>query len=160
MMSKANIKVADHSPVQRVEEKKDLQRIEVPLEQIKYANLLLYGAWSGIAILATTFFLYMSGFLKAFVHPSLMPQYWGMKVSDYLHATSAPSGWAWVSMTGYGDYINFIGIALLGILTIGGYLILLPAYLKKKDKIYVAIVLTEIVVLSVAASGVLGVSGH
>ena len=159
-MSKANIKVADHSPVRRAEEKKDLHKIEVPLEQIKYANLLLYGAWSGIAILTTTFFLYMSGFLKAFIHPSLMPQYWGMKVGDYLHAADVPTGWAWVSMTGYGDFINFIGIALLGLLTIGGYLILLPAYLKKKDMIYTGIVITEIVVLSVAASGILGVSGH
>lgn len=159
-MSKANIKVADHGPVKKAEDKKDLQRIEVPQEQIKYANLLLYGAWSGIAILAVTFFMYMSGFMKAFVDPSQVPQYWGMKVSDYLHATNSPHGWAWLKMTGYGDFVNFIGISLLGLLTIGGYLILLPAYLKKKDRAYVAIVITELVVLSVAASGILGVSGH
>lgn len=159
-MSKASIKVADHGPVRKVEDGKDLQRIEIPQEQIKYANLLLYGAWSGIAILAVTFMLYMTGLLKAFIHPAQMSQYWGMRASDYLHAANVPTGWGWLNMIGYGDFLNYIGIALLALLTIGGYLILLPAYLKKKDMAYVGIVITEIVVLSVAASGILGVGGH
>jgi hypothetical protein len=39
-------------------------------------------------------------------------------------------------------------------------LILLPAYLSKKDMPYTFIVLTEIVVLVLAASGILAVGGH
>ncbi|GBF35382.1 hypothetical protein DCCM_4505 [Desulfocucumis palustris] len=160
-MSKANINVAEHGPVKKAEDKKQVQKIEIPQEQIKYANLLLYGAWTGIAILLVTFTLYMGGILKAFVPPSQMPQYWTMKVGDYLHATGAPTGWSWLGMLGYGDIVNFIGVALLGLLTIGGYLILLPAYLKKKDTPYTAIVIAELIVLTVAASGILGVSaGH
>ncbi len=159
-MSKANINVAEHGPAKKVEDKKQVQKVEVPQEQIKYANLLLYGAWSGIAILVVTFTLYMSGIMKAFIPPSQMPQYWGMKVSDYLHATGVPHGWSWLGMLGYGDIVNFVGIALLGVLTIGGYLILLPAYLKKKDVPYTVIVIAELIVLTVAASGILGVSGH
>jgi len=63
-------------------------------------------------------------------------------------------------MLGYGDYLNYIGLALLGTLTIAGYLILLPAYLKKKDMAYTAIVIIEVLVLSLAASGILKVGGH
>lgn len=135
-------------------------KVEVATEQLQYANLLLYGSWSGIAILAVTFTLYMSGLMSAFIPPAQMQLYWGMKASEYLQATGAPQGWGWLSMVGYGDYLNFIGIALLGGLTVAGYLILLPAYLAKKDKVYAAIVAVEIIVLVTAASGLLGSGGH
>ncbi|SFH43253.1 hypothetical protein SAMN05660649_05184, partial [Desulfotomaculum arcticum] len=38
--------------------------------------------------------------------------------------------------------------------------LLLPAYIKKKDIPYTAIVVAEILVLSLAASGILKVGGH
>lgn len=135
-------------------------KVEVAPEQLKYANLLLYGSWAGIAILAVTFTLYMTGLMSAYVPASQMPQYWGMKASEYLLATGAPHGWGWFSMIGYGDYLNLIGIAFLGLLTIAGFLILLPAYLAKKDRVYATIVAVEILVLSLAASGILKVGGH
>ena len=135
-------------------------KVVVAPEQLKYATLLMYGAWSGILTLAVTFFLYVSGVLTSFIPPSQIPQYWGMKASDYLLATGAPHGFGWANMLGYGDYLNYIGLALLGTLTIAGYLILLPAYLKKKDMAYTAIVIIEVLVLSLAASGILKVGGH
>lgn len=135
-------------------------KVEVAPEQVRYANLLLYGAWTGIAVLAVTFLLYMLGVVHAYVDPSLMPQYWGMKASDYLEATKSPHGWGWLGMIGYGDFLSLIGIALLGIMTIIGYLILLPAYIAKKDRIYSAIVIAEVLVLTLAASGILKSGGH
>jgi len=135
-------------------------KVEVAPEQLKYANLLLYGSWTGIAVLAATFFLYMTGTMSSFIPPSQMPQYWGMKASEYLTATGAPHGWGWISMIGHGDYLNLMGIAFLGSLTLVGFLILLPAYLAKKDSIYTAIVAVEILVLTLAASGILKVGGH
>lgn len=135
-------------------------KVEVAPEQLKYATLLLYGSWGGIAILALTFTLYVTGLVSSYIPPAQMQLYWGMKASDYLAATGAPHGWGWFSMVGFGDYMNLIGIALLGGLTVIGYLILLPAYMAKKDKIYATIVVTEILVLTLAASGVLKVGGH
>lgn len=137
------------------------KKIEVAPEQIKYANLLLYGAWTGIVILSVTFLLYVTGIMPSYVEPSQMQQYWGMKSSDYLQLANVQQGWAWLSMLRYGDFVTLIGIALLGMLTVLGYLvILLPAYLAKKDNIYSAIVAVEIVVLVTAASGLLGSGGH
>lgn len=160
-MGELNLKVAaEHKPAEKQAGKKTRQVLEVPQEQIRYANLLLYGAWSGIAILVVSFAMYMSGIITPYIHPSRMPEYWGMRASDYLHAANIPTGWGWLKMMGYGDFMNFAGIALLGLLTIGGYLILLPAYLKKKDIPYVAIVALEVLVLTVAASGILGVGAH
>ncbi|MCL6634411.1 MAG: DUF1634 domain-containing protein [Peptococcaceae bacterium] len=139
---------------------KPAAKVEVAPEQLRYANLLLYGSWTGIALLAVTFVLYLGGIMPSYIPPSQMPQYWGMKASQYLQATGAPHGWGWLSMLGYGDYLNLVGIAFLGALTIIGFLILLPAYLAKNDKIYAAIVATEVLVLTLAASGILKAGGH
>ncbi|AGL00946.1 hypothetical protein [Desulfoscipio gibsoniae] len=136
-------------------------QVEVPAEQIKYANLLLYCSWTGIGILVVTFLLYMSGIMSSYIPPAEISQYWGMSVHDYLAATGAPHGWAWLGMLGNGDYLNFIGIAFLALLTIVGYLtLLLPAYLRKKDIPYATIAVLEITVLTLAASGILKVGGH
>jgi len=142
-------------------QKKAAVKVEVAPEQVKYANLLLYCSWGGIAILAVTFVLYLSGMVGSFIPPSQMPQYWGMSAHELLAATGAPSGWGWLTMINRGDYMSLIGIALLAALTIFGYLtLLLPAYLKKKDIHYTAIVVAEILVLTLAASGILKVGGH
>jgi len=87
-------------------------------EQIKYANLLLYGSWTGILILVVTFILYVTGIMPSYIEPSQMQNYWGMKPSEYLAVANAPHGWGWLGMLGYGDFITLLGIAFLGILTI------------------------------------------
>lgn len=141
--------------------KNAIGKVEVPQEQIKYANLLLYGSWLGIAILIITFFLYVTGILVPYIEPAQMPQYWGMRSSDFLHAAGLQGGWEWLGMLEKGDFINYVGIALLAALTVIGYLVLLlPAYIRKKDYAYTAIVITEIIVLVLAASGILGSGGH
>lgn len=134
--------------------------VEVAPEQIKYANLLLYGGWAGIFTLLVTFALYMTGIMPSYVEPSQMQYYWTMKASEYLAAANVPHGWGWLKMVGFGDFLPLVGIAWLGILTILGYFILLPAYMKKKDSIYTTIVVLEILVLTLAASGILKVGGH
>lgn len=135
-------------------------RIQVAPEQIKYANLLLYGSWAGIAILAITFLLYAGGIIPSYVDPAQMQQYWSMKSSAYLQAAKVPSGWGWLGMLNYGDFLSLIGMVWLGALTLIGYLILLPSYLRKKDTIYSTIVIVEVLVLALAASGILGTGGH
>lgn len=135
--------------------------VDVPPEQVSYANLLLYCSWAGIGILVLTFILYVSGILGSYIPPAQVSQYWGLSAHEFLVETGAPSGWGWLAMLRYGDYINLIGIAFLALLTILGYLVLLlPAYIRKKDLPYAAIVITEIIVLTLAASGILKVGAH
>lgn len=134
--------------------------VSVPPEQVKYANLLLYGSWLGIVVLAVTFMLYATGIMPSYIEPSQMQNYWGMKASEYLEVAKIPHGWGWLGMIGYGDFIPLIGIAFLGGLTIIGYMILLPAYFAKKDRVYSSIVILEILVLTLAASGILKAGGH
>ena len=72
----------------------------------------------------------------------------------------AVTGWAWVGMLGYGDFINFIGIAFLAGVSIICYIAIIPTLLKSGDRIYAIIAILEVIVLTAAAAGIFGSGGH
>lgn len=126
-------------------------------EQIRYANILFWGSWGGIFILVVTFLIYVIGIMRPFIPMEKITQIWSLNVSEYLNQTKAPSGWGWISYCDHGDFLNFIGIATLSGLTIVGFISLVPAYMRMKDIPYLVIAIAEIVVLILAASGILRV---
>jgi hypothetical protein len=133
---------------------------QAPPEQITYANLLFYGSWAGIAILLVTFVVYVSGVFESYIPISEVAQYWSMPVSQYVHEANVPTGWGWATLLGKGDFLNFIGIALLAGMTIVCFLVILPYYVKQKDIAFIVLVILEVLVLCLGASGLLGTSGH
>ena len=129
-------------------------------EQMAYAGVLNIGMWFGLALLVVTFFVYISGALRAFVPIDDLPKYWTMRVHDFNAALHAPTGWGWTAFIGNGDYLNFVPIAILAGLTLLCYLVILPILIRKKDTSYVVIAVVEVLVLALAASGLLKVGGH
>ncbi|HSQ78721.1 MAG TPA: hypothetical protein VLN91_07485 [Nitrospirota bacterium] len=129
-------------------------------EQMAYAGVLNFGMWSGLALLIVTFFVYISGVLPTFVPINDLPKYWTMRVHDFNVSLHAPTGWGWLPLVGNGDYLNFIPIAILSGLTILCFLVILPILIKKKDTPYAVIAIAEVLVLALAASGLLKVGGH
>ena len=133
---------------------------QTPPEQLTYANLLFYGSWGAIAILIFTFAIYVSGFFESYIPINEVSQYWSMPVSQYVHEANIPIGWGWAGLLGKGDFLNFIGIVWLAGMTIVCYVVILPHYLKEKDVIFVVLVILEVLVLCLGASGLLGTGGH
>jgi hypothetical protein len=129
-------------------------------EQILYANILNKGMLIGLLGLVVTFIIYGAGILEPKIPLEQVQNYWVMPVSDYLKLTGIHAGWAWLGNLGYGDMLNFLPIAFLSLLTIVCYLAILPGLMRKKDTAYVVLVIVEVVVLAVAASGILGSGGH
>ena len=136
------------------------QAPQTPPEQLTYANLLFYGSWGAIAILLITFAVYVSGIFESYIPINEVSQYWSMPVSQYVHEANIPIGWGWAGLLGKGDFLNFIGIVLLAGMTIVCYLVILPSYLKEKDIPYVVLIILEVLVLCLGASGLLGTGGH
>ena len=136
-------------------------------EQLLYASILQVGMYIGLALLLVTFALYTSGVIAPAVPVDELPDYWTMNVHDYLEATNRDhlhqehpiSGWSWLTVVGKGDYLNFLGIALLSGVTIVCFLGIVPTLIRKKDKAYVIMALLEVAILTLAASGILAV-GH
>ena len=129
-------------------------------EQITYANLLFLGAWTGIFLMLLTYVIYITGILSPHVDVALITQNWTKGVDEYLKITQSPRGWGWLALIHKGDFLNFIGLVLIAVLTIFCYLFLVAGYKKRRDWVYFFISLLEVVVLVVAASGILGAGGH
>jgi hypothetical protein len=129
-------------------------------EQLLYANILNKGMLIGLIGLIVTFIIYGAGILEPKIPLEQVQNYWVMPVSDYLAQTGIHAGWAWLGNLGYGDMLNFLPIAFLSLLTIICYLAILPGMMRKKDTAYVILIIVEVIVLAVAASGLLGSGGH
>jgi hypothetical protein len=138
----------------------DNQTIKPSKDQIIYANLLLIGMLSGIVIMTITYIIYVTGLLPSHIDMSVIATNWGKNINDYLEITQSPHGWGWLYLLGKGDFLNYIGFTLLGVLTIICYLVLVRGYFRKKYWIFFTISVLEILVLSLAASGLLGSGGH
>ena len=124
-------------------------------EQLAYADLLDIGIRIGRYLLAGTFILYVFGITPAKVRLSELPAYWSMAADQYSKLVGVGTGWDWLTLIGYGDYMNFVGIAFLSALTIACYLRVLPFSLQRKDFMSGAVLVLEVIVLSLAASGLL-----
>ena len=138
----------------------DNQSLKPTKEQIIYANLLLMGMVTGIIVLVITYAIYVIGILPSHVDMHLIAANWGKGIHEYLEITHSPHGWGWLTLLGKGDFLNYIGFTLLGVLTIICYLVLVRGYFRQKNWIFFVISILEILVLSLAASGILGSGGH
>lgn len=128
-------------------------------EQLAYAGLLDGGMKVGFVVLVLTFAVYLFGFAAPHVSHEQLAQLWTRPVGEYLKATDTHTGWSWVAMIGKGDYMNFVGIVLLSGVTVLCYLRILPILIAARDKVFIAIAVLEVLVLALAASGILA-TGH
>ncbi|MEW6602001.1 MAG: hypothetical protein AB1499_13595 [Nitrospirota bacterium] len=129
-------------------------------EQVLYANILNKGMLFGLIGLVVTFIIYGAGILKPLIPLDQIQNYWVMPVRDYLALSGIKTGWAWLGHLGSGDMLNLLPIAFLSLLTIICYLAILPGLLRKKDTAYVVLAILEVLVLVLAASGILKSGGH
>lgn len=137
-----------------------MSKIKATEEQLAYAKLLDIGMKVGLIMLVITFIVYLVGVLTPHIPVNDLPKYWSMPVKDYLKATDIHTGWSWLAMVGKGDFLNFIGIAFLSGVTIFCYMRIIPILFRKKDTVYAVLALVEVLVLVLAASGILKGGGH
>lgn len=129
---------------------------QVPLA---YAQWLDWGMKLGFVALVATFAGYVFGVTAPHVPLDQISRYWSMEAHDYLEAAQVPTGWGWLKLAGTGDFMNFLPIAFLSAVTIFCYMRILPMLLRNGDRLYAGIAVAEILVLTLAASGIL-VVGH
>ncbi|MHB8836258.1 MAG: hypothetical protein ACYC9Y_11200 [Candidatus Methylomirabilia bacterium] len=156
-------------------------------EQVAYAKLLDLGMKVGLAALVLTFAIYLTGILPSHTPVNDLPKYWKMPVKqylvetridrhsaeyaqipaqppelrkDYLKETNIHPGWSWLHRVDKGDFLNFLPIVFLAAITVICYIRIIPIFLAKKDMVYSLLAITEVVVLTLAASGYLGSGGH
>lgn len=128
--------------------------------QMVYARLLNAGMKIGLVALIVTFIIYLTGVLSPYIPVNDLPRYWEMSVHEYLEVTGIRPGWAWFGLLGRGDFLNFLVIAFLAGITIICYIRIIPIFFRDKDKVYGVLAIVEVLVLVLAASGILKSGGH
>jgi hypothetical protein len=128
--------------------------------QLYYSRLLSRLTKLGFVFLLITFTLYIFGILGNYVPRHLLPQYWGHPLLQYLELTRMKTGWDWLQELHHGDVLNLLPIAFLASITIICLLAVTVRFFRNREPLQGIIVILEIVVLVVAASGLLKVGGH
>ncbi|MHB1325600.1 MAG: hypothetical protein ACYDGS_01065 [Thermoleophilia bacterium] len=146
-----------------MEGKAEVTQISTPgasPEQKRYGAILDVAMKVGLLVLVATFILYLVGVPKPHVPVGDVSANWSLKVDKYLEATQIEKGWSWAKHLGQSDFLTFAPIAFLASVTVICYLTILPIFFKRKDFIYATLVIAEVMVLVLAASGVLPSGGH
>ena len=139
----------------------DLKKdIKASPAQLRYADTLFYGALLGFVAMLVTYALYVLGVLTPQIPLEEMPRLWSQSAAAYRAAGNIPQGWGWLALVGKGDMCNFIGIAFLAALTIFCFVQLAVGLVRQKQWLMAIIAILEVLVLSLAASGVLVAGGH
>lgn len=139
----------------------DLKKeIKASPAQLRYADTLFYGALIGFVAMLVTYALYVGGVLAPQVPLDEMPRLWTGSAADYRAAGHIPQGWGWLHLVTKGDISNFLGIVFLAALTIICFLQLAWSLAKHRQWLMFWIAVLEVLVLSLAASGILVAGGH
>jgi hypothetical protein len=136
-----------HRPAAQADQVEQLQKT--------YANWLEAGSRLGLALLVITFLVYVFDVWEPHVPIEHLPQLWSLPAHEFRAATDGPHGWEWLLLLGRGDYLTYVGVAVLALASIVCYLRIAPALAALGERLYTAIALAQIVVLVLAASGVL-----
>jgi len=134
-------------------------KIETPPEAIIYAKILKYGSLIGIVAMIITFLIYIFGIMPAYVSPEKIPQLWHLTAHEFLEHIHLKSGWDWLHYLNYGDMFNYVGIVFLAALTIVGYVAIIPLLFASGARAVGIIAVVEVLILVLAASGILQ-AGH
>jgi hypothetical protein len=126
---------------------------KVSPEQLRYARALSVGMKTGLAVLIASFIAYVAEALPVQVPYEDLPRLWSLPVGEYMNQIGLEPGWSWLA-SGKGDSLALTGIALLAGVSIPCLLLLAPAYLRQGDRPHLAITLSIVVVLVLAAAGV------
>jgi len=123
--------------------------------ELTYARWLEWCTRTALTVLILTFLLYVSGLGAALVPLERLPALWSLSVDGFVAATGAPRGWEWLGHAARGDYANHLAVALLGTVTLGCYVRILPGLFSSGERALAVLAALQIAVLAAAASGLL-----
>ncbi len=123
--------------------------------QLSFASMLVWLVRIGLGILFVTFIVYASGLVPSVVTIADVPDYWHLSAEEYAERTNLEIGWAWVGDFEQGRTLVFAGLVFFPAGTMVLIGITVALYLRQKVPAYALIAFLELIVLIVAATGLL-----
>tara|TARA_B100001013_G_scaffold34745_1_gene18758 strand:- start:48 stop:479 length:432 start_codon:yes stop_codon:yes gene_type:complete len=137
----------------------DPLELRVDPEQLGYAQVVVWGNGLGLAVMLVGFIGYLGGWLPAGIPLETLLEVWSLPLPEFLVQTQSSTGWGWLQYLENGDTLALLGIALLGGVTLAGYLLLFVRFLGERKWGQWGMVVVEIVLVVLVAANWLG-AGH
>ena len=131
----------------------------LPPEAARYAMGLRVGVCGALVMLAAAFCIYVFGLSSPHVPLGDLPRYWGLRAGEYIEQTGMPTGWQWTGRLHQRDVLSLLPAVFLAALSGLCLLSVLPIFARKRDYVYVLIILLQIALFIVAAMPGIG-GGH
>lgn len=125
--------------------------------QRHYARWLRRGMWVGVVVLVGGFAAYLLG-VAPHVPIEQLPAVWERPASEYLRHASLSPGWGWAALVHRTDMMVVAGVGLLASCSIASLAAAFFAFRQNRERTFAVICVVQILVLVLAASGVL--AGH
>lgn len=124
-------------------------------EQKCYARLLLWSGSGGLLILVLGFAAYLGGLFPPLIRVEELPRVWLLSARHITEFEGHPTGWDWVRLLHHGDIFTLLGIALLASCSALPLAAIGVLYWRRRERLYALLSLVQVVVLLLAASGLL-----
>jgi hypothetical protein len=124
-----------------------------------FADGMEWGVRIGLLALAIGYILYLTGILRPHVPTEHLIANWHLPAHQLIETCRLHTGWSWALEFHEGDYLNLIVIAYLASVSVWCCVRIIPFLWRERDVTLFIIVLAQIGVLLLAASGVVG-GGH
>ena len=128
-------------------------------DQERYARLLAIGTNTGLAMLVILFGIYMFGAVDPHVPHERLPDLWHLPANSFLELARLEDGWGWTARIAHADILTLVGIVTLAFCSVPCLIAVMPIYWRSGQRMLFAICGVEVVVILLAASGLLG-GGH
>ncbi len=128
-------------------------------DQARYARLLAIGTNSGLGMLVVLFAIYMLGVVDPHVPHERLPDLWHLPSADFLELARLEAGWGWTARLRHADILTLLGIVTLAFCSVPCLLAVMPLYWRSGQRMLFAICGLEVLVIVLAASGIIG-GGH
>lgn len=126
--------------------------------QLLYALWLQRGARLGMLLLGLLFLAYTLGWGSPLLPPQKLASVWAMPLPQYLQASGMPTGWGWlqpVAQQGATDLASLAGMVVLAGCSLPALAAVLVQAWREGDRRLAWLCVAQMVVLLVAASGLL-----
>ena len=120
-------------------------------EQQVYARWLAWGTHLALAVLIASFLAYALALRDPHLPPQELVRLWAFPVDHYIAASGAPTGWGWLALLHKSDYLIFVAVAMLGLVTVVCYARIVPVLFKEEKPWRAWIAIAQILVLLAAA---------
>ena len=120
-------------------------------EQEVYARWLDWGTRIAFVVLIASFLAYALALIDPLLPPQELARLWAFPVDHYIAASGAPTGWGWLQLLHKSDYLIFVAVAMLGLLTVLCYARIIPVLLAQGERWRALIAVLQVLVLLAAA---------